>query len=363
MTSTGARRTCAIDFDSRATSCTTRALAIPNDARGDTIAAISVETRRGTRIARHASVRVALLLSMTTAVYAGTAPVVGGTGVPSGKWPDAVAIIGKTGTCSGTLIAPTIVLTAGHCSEINAQQVIANTTDYASQAGEHVNIKQLVAHPDWETGTDVGLAILARPITSVKPRRVGTACTFADFSTEMPVELVGFGLTTDDGTGVNTKLHEATTLVIDPDCSGGRGCREVGGEFTAGGGGTDSCFGDSGGPVYRETGHGTIVIGVVERGMNGSPTACGGGGVYVRTDAVVDWISSTAGVAIATDDCAAQPQGDNSDDSASPADDSSDVAVDTATGGCAASIHPSGLVLVLGFVLRRRVRRPAGSRT
>ncbi|MFT3697657.1 MAG: trypsin-like serine protease [Kofleriaceae bacterium] len=304
--------------------------------------------------------RVALLLCLSTTVFAGPAPVVGGTSVPSGKWPDAVAIIGKLGTCSGTLIAPTIVLTAGHCSEIDAQQVIANTTDYASQSGEHVNIKAFVAHPEWDTGTDVAIITLAKPITDVKPRALGTACTFADFTTEMPVELVGFGVTKSDGSGVNTKLNEATTLVIDPDCSEGHGCREIGGEFTAGGGGTDSCFGDSGGPVYRETGHGTILIGTVERGMNGSPTVCGGGGVYVRTDAIAEWVQATAGVAIALDDCAAQPQGDNSDDSVPP-ELSSDVAVDTATGGCAASIHPSGLLLVLLFVLR--VRRPAGSRT
>ncbi|HEY0251609.1 MAG TPA: trypsin-like serine protease [Kofleriaceae bacterium] len=295
------------------------------------------------------------VLAIEALASAGT-PVVGGTSVPSGKWPDAVAILGKTGTCSGTLIAPTVVLTAGHCSEIQAQQVVANTTDYASQTGERVAIRRLVAHPDWQTGTDLAIAILEKPITDIAPRAIGTACTFADFAADMPIELVGFGLTTDTGTGANTKLHEAAALVIDPDCSDGRGCREVGGEFTAGGSGTDSCFGDSGGPVYRETSHGVVVIGSVERGMNGALTVCGGGGVYVRTDAVVDWIEATAGVAVAKDDCAAQPQGDNSDEGATPALDSSDVDVDTATGGCAASIHPSGLLLVIAavWIMRRR---------
>src|SRR5262245_43467687 len=43
------------------------------------------------------------------------APVVGGTAVPPGKWPDAVAVLAPTAACTGTLIAPDVVLTAGHC--------------------------------------------------------------------------------------------------------------------------------------------------------------------------------------------------------------------------------------------------------
>jgi len=54
---------------------------------------------RGTYLAGHAHVRsVVILLVATTTVYAGTAPVVGGSIVPSGKWTDAVAVIGTKGT-------------------------------------------------------------------------------------------------------------------------------------------------------------------------------------------------------------------------------------------------------------------------
>ena len=44
-------------------------------------------------------------------------PIIGGTQAPPGKWPDAVAVIygGAGQECSGTLIAPTVVITAGHC--------------------------------------------------------------------------------------------------------------------------------------------------------------------------------------------------------------------------------------------------------
>ena len=61
---------------------------------------------------------VAALLALATPVAAergdgasyvdtaSTAPVIGGTAVPAGKWPDAVAVLGAQGACTGTLIAP-----------------------------------------------------------------------------------------------------------------------------------------------------------------------------------------------------------------------------------------------------------------
>ncbi|MGE0404629.1 MAG: trypsin-like serine protease, partial [Kofleriaceae bacterium] len=61
--------------------------------------------------------------------------VIGGSAVPAGKWPDAVAVVGAQGSCTGTLIAPDIVLTAGHCADAGLTQVIANTTNYMQGGG------------------------------------------------------------------------------------------------------------------------------------------------------------------------------------------------------------------------------------
>jgi len=35
-------------------------------------------------------------------------PVINGTAAPAGKWPDAVAVLSATGSCTGTLIAPDV---------------------------------------------------------------------------------------------------------------------------------------------------------------------------------------------------------------------------------------------------------------
>lgn len=307
----------------------------------------------------HARFLVALVASSAIA-HADPAPVVGGTTVPAGKWPDAVAVIGAQGSCTGTLIAPTVVLTAGHCAEVNPSQIIANTTDYAVQGGVHVNVRSVTSYPAWQSTYDLAVIVLDKPVTGITPRAVGIDCTFDAFAAGAQVHLVGFGLIDETGTGNNTALHEAMAPVTNPTCTTGRGCQDSvapGGEFVAGGSGTDSCFGDSGGPVYLDTPRGPVVIAAVSRGVNGSATACGGGGIYVRTDKLVPWLETTAGVAITKDRCAAQPVGGGSDGSGAGTDPSSDVDGDTVTAGCAASNSQSLAPLALVLLLARRRRR------
>ena len=302
-----------------------------------------------------------LLLVASATAHAGNAPVVGGTTVPAGKWPDAVAVIGAQGSCTGTLIAPTVVVTAGHCAEVNPSQIIANTTDYAVQGGVHVNVRSVTSYPAWQSTYDLAVIVLANPVAGIEPRAVGIDCTYDGFTSGSQVHLVGFGLIDEAGSGNNTALHEAMAPVTDPTCTVGNGCQDSvapGGEFVAGGSGTDSCFGDSGGPVYLDTPRGPVVIAAVSRGVNGAPTACGGGGIYVRIDKLVPWIETTTGVAIAKDKCAAQPEGGGSDGSGSNAGSSSDVDGDTVTAGCAASNSQSLAPLALiGLALARRRRR------
>src|SRR5687767_1813843 len=84
-----------------------------------------------------------------------TAEIVGGTLAPAGKWPDTVAVLGN-GACTGTLIAPDVVLTAGHCIG-GMTRVIANTTDYNAAGGVQATVKSQTAYPNWETTFDIGV--------------------------------------------------------------------------------------------------------------------------------------------------------------------------------------------------------------
>src|SRR5580704_1687783 len=291
--------------------------------------------------------RAALCLLASTAIAHAADPVVGGTPVPAGTWPDAVAVIGATGTCSGTLIAPDIVLTAGHCSEIEPQRIVAATSDY-DHGGVEVVVAATIPHPSWSMSYDVALLVLETPVPDIAPRAIGIGCTFADFVPGSKVDLVGFGLTDDTATGDNTLLHEAMVQVTDPTCADGDGCRPSiapGGEFVAGGDGVDTCDGDSGGPVYFATPRGEVVVGVVSRGVSGASSACGGGGIYVRTDKIAAWLAEVAG-SVTTDTCLATPSALVTDD-------------DNAIGGCSITHGDAGAIVAVLALLGVRRRRPS----
>ena len=168
------------------------------------------------------------------------------------------------------------------------------------------------------------------------------------------IAIVGYGLITPAGTDENTRLHEAAVPVLDPLCVSDLGCEDAvrpNGEFTAGGRGTDSCFGDSGGPAFLETAAGPALVGVVSRGLALPGQPCGNGGVYVRADKVVSWAQSVTQRRFSRTTCA----GDLDDRGDSPGVDGEN------DGGCSASTGgaPGPFTIGLGVsiavaVLRRR---------
>ena len=300
----------------------------------------------------------------------GPVEIIGGTLAPAGKWPDTVAVLGNQGSCSGTLIAPDVVLTAGHCVG-GMTTVIANTLDYNSQTtGQRATIKSHTAYPNWETQYDVSVIVLNTPITGVTPRPVATTdCTMTSFGSKPSVQLVGFGAIDVAAMGNNTKLYEVTVPVTDAvGTTAGLGFKPgiaPGGEFSAGDGVKDSCNGDSGGPVYLTTPRGPVLIGAVSRAYDTATQACGQGGIYVRADKVLAWIETTAGKAVSKDNCAAGPTDptdpnnpDNPNNPNNPNDPNNPGSNDV-TGGCSSSHGGTGLgfLFLLGAALLRRRRK------
>ncbi len=277
---------------------------------------------------------------------AGPAPVVGGTQVPEGKWRDAVVVVGRTGLCTGTLIAPDVVLTAGHCIDTEPVEVITDTIDYGKFGGDRIKVKWSRAYPDWQHRYDIGVIMLEH-VARGRPRIVASACTArAGLVPGALVHLVGFGASTKLGTDSNKTLREADLPVVDPTCTSDLSCEPSvapHGEFVAGGKGADSCFGDSGGPVYLDTPAGPALVGVVSRGvaMPGSP--CGNGGVYVRVDKVVSWIQSVTGVKLERTTCEGRADGDEEGEE----------------GGCSTAPGAGLGAGLLVLALRRRRARPA----
>lgn len=202
--------------------------------------------------------------------------------------------------CSGTLIAPTVVLTAGHCTgepnEFSGMRVFAepNVQDDSTYPGTGgLNTVEAVAWHTFPGFTeaqfflhDVGVIKLAKPIKlpagqygqlpsanvldSLKPAR---ATTFT---------AVGYGLqrTNNNPNGFqlqSNKVRMVATPHLVQINTGFTGPQSLLLSNNANTGGT--CFGDSGGPNF--VGSSMVIGGVTSFGLNGS---CGGTGGVFRVD-------------------------------------------------------------------------------
>lgn len=301
------------------------------------------------------SIQLSILLATLTigAPSAGAAgpeaPVVGGTTVTKGHWPEVAGVVLNGGLCSGTLIAPDVVLTAGHCVDAGPLEVILDNVDLSRSGGERIRVARSMAYPDWENRYDAGVLVLERP-AKTKPRKVAARCTAREeLVSGGSVTVVGFGLTTASGTGDNTRLHQGTMAVTDASCTQDPSCQASiapNGEFVAGGRGVDACFGDSGGPVFVDAAGGPAVAGIVSRGLAQPGTPCGNGGVYVRADQVMAWVERVTGRKIARTSCTG----------------AADAPEEADGGGCAAGGGRAGAafgLVLLGAVVAMRARRRA----
>ncbi len=291
------------------------------------------------------------LLSVVTAPNAhanedSTETVIGGTRVPEGKWRDVVFVVGRGASCTGTLIAPDVVLTAGHCIDIDPYEVWTDTVDYGKPGGDRIPVKWARAYPSWESRYDVGVIMLDH-VARGQPRKIAAACSAREgLIAGAMVHIVGFGVASPSGDDNNTLMREANVPVIDPTCTMDASCAPKiapTGEFMAGGNGTDSCFGDSGGPVYLDTAEGPVLIGVVSRGLATGGAPCGHGGVYIRADKVVSWVQKVTGARIQRSTCDGQAD---------------DAGGEVPGGGCSTSgAAGSAVVALAGIGLLRRSRR------
>ena len=293
-----------------------------------------------------------LTLGLTSTAAIAAPPIIGGTTAGSGNWPDVGAVLGAQGSCTGTLIAPDVVITAGHCAEVNPTQVKLATTDFNAAGGITATVKRITAYPDWQTTYDVSVIVLSAPVVGVTPRTVATACTYqSGWANGASVHLVGFGATDVLAKDSNSKLYEVSVPLTDAMCVTGNGCKggvSPDGEFVAGGAGKDSCNGDSGGPVFMDTPRGPILVGAVSRETESATNPCGDGGIYVRTDKVVAWLEQTSGRTIAKDDCRV----------GSPMDpDPKPAAAGDVVGGCNVGGAGAGLLGVLIAITGLRRRR------
>ncbi len=232
--------------------------------------------------------------------------VVGGAAVKAGQFPDCVAVGNDAQWgCTGTLVAPNVVVTAGHCADFATRVYFGNDV---TKAGTVVRVKKRVRHPKYHQGkhNDLLVLILEQAVPTVPPRKIAPAKTI-DAATDGRV--VGFGATDPSGAFGYGVKRQVDVPIASSACKGqasghddpvAYGCdRNL--ELVAGRPllEQDSCNGDSGGPFYVMGAAGAwLLAGATSRATDSAQNNCGDGGIYVRVDKYRTWIDGIPGVTL-----------------------------------------------------------------
>jgi trypsin len=205
--------------------------------------------------------------------------VVGGTPVPDGqlRYVANISIAGSFG-CSGTLIAPDWVMTAGHCGSLtaaitggivptpiglpaSAYDVKLSSVHADGTGAEDHAVTQVVVDSDYivtnGAGNDVTLLQLDHP-SAVSPVHIAAVGERRIWDPGTKATIAGFGLTSEDAQDPPDTMQQAQVPIqADPDCANAYPDGVGGGSYDARTmlcagypqGGTDTCQGDSGGPL------------------------------------------------------------------------------------------------------------------
>ena len=201
--------------------------------------------------------------------------------------------------CSGTLLTPTVFLTAGHCVEEPAAQAVVFFEEDLSDLvgpipittpGGHLG--SLEIHPDYDPDAfythDLGLVIFDDPVPTEEVDEYGVITGPSYFDQffagkgkrSQTFEVVGYGLQRNmpAGSGLTEAVRirlKATVQIINQDAAFGE--QKAGNSvlFTNNAATGGTCNGDSGGPIFiNDT---NVVVAVTSYGFNARCAGVGGG--------------------------------------------------------------------------------------
>jgi secreted trypsin-like serine protease len=226
--------------------------------------------------------------------------VANGEPVPDGKYTFAVKLTmtgiptadggRRNSACSGALVSPEWVITAGHCFRtydgVRVEYPVADLTtatvgrtDLTGTGGHEIKVVAVRQSPN----TDMALAKLETPITDIKPLRVGRQAP----AIGSIVRLTGYGSVTSTNPVPETRLRTGQLTVVSLTNS------ITGLQGHAPQPNTTPCPYDSGAPYFQEMrGLRPVLVAVVSNGPSCPHTQVESG---ARTDNIADWIFQVIG--------------------------------------------------------------------
>jgi hypothetical protein len=232
-----------------------------------------------------------------------------------------VGLFNNDGECSATLIGCSTVLTAAHCiceslsgNDFNGVPCQARP-DLVGPEGKLVffqhaglfTLSSIAVNPAYNSHSgvsDVAILHLATPVTNIAPSPLNRVSLPP---LGLPGEIVGFGSTRTNSTDDGLKRRGVvTTAACDPPAPGFV-CWKFKRPLGEPGTNSDTCFGDSGGPLFLPLGGQTVLAGVTSSGTN-DECAPVDNSFDADVFANLAWIQAEGGTDLAATACGTGPQ-------------------------------------------------------